>query len=258
MSSSSNDSGLQDRKVPGSSLEPNPENNSSLTHQKQDAENYQEQEIENYRDQDDLTRLQRWRRKLFWDDPLDDQELQPHLDENLVKKKEIWGFMLFGVGYYTYANTCQSLLLPILIQGVATGAARLESNYNIMCPADDSDIPPGDRCLIPFGWIRVTPTSYVLLTNVVLTWCAVAFSLGISAVADHGRRSKKLTLFFTAMLCFISCFMFMGALWSSMWWFCGLLYVLGKHPPLSPSPPLPIVVQDRKGCKILTAIFFLL
>lgn len=234
MLSNSDDNGLAERKVPGSSLGPNTDHHSSL----------KKQEIGS--NTDNLTRLQRWRRSLFWDDPRDDQDLQPNLEETLVRKKEIWGFMLFGVGYYTYANTCQSLLLPILIQGVARGAARLESNWNIMCPEDDADIPSGDRCLVPFGWIRVTPTSYVLLTNVVLTWCAVAFSLGVSAVADHGRRSKKMTLFFTGVLCFISCFMFMGAQWSGMWWFCGLLYVLGKYTPSSPLLVRPFQLPGKK------------
>lgn len=176
-----------------------------------------------------LTRFRRIRRKLFWDDPQDTDDLQPHINEPLVSKKEMWGFMLFGVGFYTYNNTCQSLLLPILMQGVARGASHLESNRGIPCPDDDSDIPAGDRCLVPFGWIRVTPTSYVLLVGVLLTWCSIAVSLGVSAVADHGRRAKKMTLFATWTLCAINAFMFMGALWPSIWWFCGLNYVVGKR-----------------------------
>jgi UMF1 family MFS transporter len=74
----------------------------------------------------------------------------------------------------------------------------------------------------------VTPTSYVLLVGVLLTWTSIVCSLGVSAVADHGRRAKKLTLFFTAMLCLINSLIFMGALWPGIWWFCGLNYVLGK------------------------------
>jgi UMF1 family MFS transporter len=232
MTSNSIESGFTDGKVlPGPSVES--EHHSSLHKDKDnDITAHQHNGNNNHGEEDNLmhlTRRQRLHRKLFWDDPRDEQELQPQVEEKLVKKKEIWGFLLFGFGYYTYNNTCQSLLLPILIQGVARGAAHLESNWDIMCPAEDSDIPAGDRCLVPFGWIRVTTTSYVLLTNVVLTWCAVVCSLGVSAVADHGRRSKKLTLFFTAMMCFISCFMFMGALWPSIWWFCGLNFVIGKQ-----------------------------
>lgn len=231
MTSNSIESGFADRKVLAGPTVGSEHHSSFQKDKDKDNTEHQHNGDNKHGEEDDLrhlTRRQRLRRKLFWDDPRDEQELQPQVEEKLVKKKEIWGFLLFGFGYYTYNNTCQSLLLPILIQGVARGAAHLESNWDIMCPAEDSDIPAGDRCLVPFGWIRVTTTSYVLLTNVVLTWCAVICSLSVSAVADHGRRSKKLTLFFTAMMCFISCFMFMGALWSSIWWFCGLNFVIGK------------------------------
>ncbi|KAG0042565.1 Autophagy protein 22 [Gryganskiella cystojenkinii] len=184
------------------------------------------------RDRDDdphkgLNGLKRIRHKLFWNDPRDELELQPHIGEPLVRKSEIWGFFLFGFGYYTYNNICQSLLFPILMQGSAMAASHLESDHSIPCPDDSANIPLGDRCVVPFGWIQVTPTSYTLLVSVVLTWCGVVISLGVSAIADHGRRSKKMTLFFTFMMCFITCFVFVGVLWPSIWWFTSVNYVLG-------------------------------
>ncbi|KAF9185635.1 Autophagy protein 22 [Haplosporangium sp. Z 767] len=175
-----------------------------------------------------LPRLQKLRHRLFYDDPTDDTTLQPHIQERLTKKSELWAFFLFGFGYYTWANVCASLLLPILVQGIARGAAHLESNPSIVCPENDSDIPKGDRCLVPFGWIRVAPTSYVLLTNVAIVWCTIFVTLGVSAVADHGRVSKKIMLFFCTSLSATACLIFLGALIPDIWWFSGLTFVIGK------------------------------
>ncbi|KAF9346271.1 Autophagy protein 22 [Mortierella sp. NVP85] len=172
------------------------------------------------------SRLQRLRHRLFYDDPSDETTLQPHLQEPLVKKAELWGFFLFGFGYYAWPNVCASLLLPIFIQGIARGASRLESDPSIVCPDKDDDIPHGDRCLVPFGWVRVTPTSYVLLLNVLAVWCTIFVTLGVSALADHGRVSRRIMLAFSTFLCVVACLFFVGALKQEVWWFSGVTFVI--------------------------------
>ncbi|KAG0050372.1 hypothetical protein BGZ83_004837, partial [Gryganskiella cystojenkinii] len=131
---------LTDRKIPGSTLDIE---RSSIQKDQQHTNGATDSAVSDTRH--GLTRVQRIRHKLFWNDPQDEIDLQPHVDEPLVKKKELWGFFLFGFGYYTYNNTCQSLLLPILIQGVAMGASHLESDHSIPCPEDPSTVPDGDR-----------------------------------------------------------------------------------------------------------------
>ncbi|KAF9912259.1 Autophagy protein 22 [Linnemannia zychae] len=169
-----------------------------------------------------LSRMGRLRRRLFQNDPEDELALQPHIEEKLTKKSELWAFFLFGFGYYSWANSCASLLLPILVQGVARNASHLESDPSIPCPETD---PENDRCLVPFGWLNVTPTSYVLLTNVVTVWCTIFLTLGVSALADHGRISKRIMLFTSTLLCVIACFIFLGALKPEIWWLSALLFV---------------------------------
>ncbi|KAF9409870.1 Autophagy protein 22 [Podila epigama] len=164
------------------------------------------------------TRLGRLRKRLFYNDPNDEIELQPHDSERLTRKSEVWGFFAFGFGFYAYANVCTSLLVPILTQQVARNAAHLSSNPDVPCPESDNDIPPGDRCLVPFGWIMVAPTSYVLLTVVLSTWLTIAFSLGTSALADHGRVSRILMVAFCSMQCFIASLFFIGVLEPKIWW----------------------------------------
>ncbi|KAF9919886.1 Autophagy protein 22 [Linnemannia zychae] len=163
------------------------------------------------------------RRRLFYNDPQDDITLQPHIDEKLTKKSELWSYFLFAFGFYSWSNSCASLLLPILVQGIARNASYLESDPTIPCP--DAE-PEGDRCLVPWGWIRVTPTSYVLLTNVVTLWCTIFISLGTSALADHGRVSKRIMLFTSTSLCVIACFIFLGVLEPEIWWITTFFYAL--------------------------------
>jgi MFS-type transporter involved in bile tolerance (Atg22 family) len=171
------------------------------------------------------TTMGRLLRRLFYNDPNDELTLQPHMDEKLTKKSELWAFFLFGFGYYSWANSCASLLLPILVQGVARRASHLESDPSVPCPDTD---PENDRCLVPFGWINVTPTSYVLLTNVLTVWCTIVVTLGVSALADHGRISKRIMLVTSTMLCVIACFIFLGALEPSIWWLSAFLFLLSK------------------------------
>ncbi|KAI1296062.1 Autophagy protein 22 [Mortierella claussenii] len=174
-----------------------------------------------------LSKWQRLQRRLFYNNPADDSDLQPHIHQKLVKKSELWGFFFFGFGYYSWANVCVSLLLPILVQGVARAASHLESNPSTACPDADADIPDGDRCLVPFGWIRVTPTSYVLLLNVVTVWCTIVVTLGVSALADHGRVSSKIMVVFCIALAATACLFFISPLKPDVWWFCGLTFVVG-------------------------------
>ncbi|KAG0057848.1 Autophagy protein 22 [Gryganskiella cystojenkinii] len=173
-------------------------------------------------------RLHNLRKRLFYDDPNDELELQPHIPERLVKKSELWAFFLFGFGYFAWANTTGSIFQPLLIQQVARTASHLKSDLSIPCPAKDTDIPAGDKCVVPFGFIQgIEPTSYALLINVVAVWCTIFVSLGTSAFADHGRSSRKLMLTFCTLLALSTAFMFIGPLKPEVWWVSGLLMVIG-------------------------------
>ncbi|KAG0336623.1 Autophagy protein 22 [Podila humilis] len=174
-----------------------------------------------------LSTLQRFKKYVLYDDPQDNVDLQPHLTERLVKKKELWAFFLFGFGYFAWSNTTGALFQPLLVQQVARGASHLSSDPTKPCPSQPSDIAPGDRCLVPFGWVLVEPTSYTLLINVVAVWCTIAVSLGTSAFADHGRSSRKLMLSFCSLLAVTTSFMFIGPLKPDLWWISGLLMVIG-------------------------------
>ncbi|KAF9922058.1 Autophagy protein 22 [Linnemannia zychae] len=172
--------------------------------------------------------LQRLRRRLLKDDSKELEELQPHILERLVTKKELWGFFLFGFGYFAWSNTTGSLFQPLLVQQVARSASRLSTDHTLPCPEKDEDIPVGARCLVPFGFVHVEPTSYVLLVNVVSVWCTIVVSLGTSAFADHGRSSKKLMITFCTLLAVTTTFMFIAPLKPDVWWLAGLLMVIGN------------------------------
>lgn len=172
--------------------------------------------------------LRRLRHRLVDDNPEDAVQLQPHIRERLTKKKELWAFFLFAFGYFAWSNTTGSLFQPLLVQQVARNASRLSSNSSLPCPESDDLIPEGERCLVPFGFVRVEPTSYVLLINVVSVWCTIIVSLGTSAFADHGRSSKKLMMTFCTLLAVTTTFMFIAPLKPDIWWLAGLLMVIGK------------------------------
>ncbi|KAF9925030.1 Autophagy protein 22 [Mortierella alpina] len=172
------------------------------------------------------SRLQRLRAHLFENDVSEETELQPHIQERLVKKSELWAFFLLGFGYLAMSNTATAIFQPLMVQQVARTASHLKLNPTIACPALDADIPLGDKCVVPLGFMKVEPTSYALLVNVVAVWCTTVVSLGTSAFADHGRVSKKLLMFFCSMLAIATSFMFIGPLIPELWWVSGFLMVI--------------------------------
>ncbi|KAF9969641.1 Autophagy protein 22 [Actinomortierella ambigua] len=169
-----------------------------------------------------LSWTQRVKARLFDDDEEELEQLQPFISQRLTRKSEIWGYILFAFGYFGWANTTSSIIQPLLIQGLALSASKLASDHSIPCPSKTTE-----KCVVPFGWIWVDPTSYALLISVVAVWCSVVMSLGTSAWADHGRHSNKLMLLFCFLLASLTCFMFIGALRRDLWWISGLLTVLG-------------------------------
>ncbi|KAF9929083.1 Autophagy protein 22 [Linnemannia zychae] len=173
------------------------------------------------------SRIRRLRHRLFVDNPEDLISLQFHLGEQLTKKKEIWAFFPLAFGYVAWSNTASSLFQPLLVQQVARNASRLASNPSLPCPEDDTLISNGDRCLESFGFSRVEPTSYVLLLNAVSVLCTIIVSLGTSALADHGRSSKKLLLCFCTLFAVTTAFMVIAPLKTELWWLAGLLMVIG-------------------------------
>ncbi|KAF9426793.1 Autophagy protein 22 [Entomortierella beljakovae] len=96
----------------------------------------------------------------------------------------------------------------------------------IPCPKHEEDIPQGDKCVARFGFIYVEPTSYALLINVVTVWCTIVVSLGTSALADHGRSSKKFMMTFCTLLALTTSVVFIGPLKPEVWWVSGLLVVI--------------------------------
>ncbi|KAG0243076.1 Autophagy protein 22 [Actinomortierella wolfii] len=172
-----------------------------------------------------LKRPSWWKRtkaKLFQDDEEELARLQPYISQRLTRKSEFWGYILFGFGFFGWSNTTGSIFQPLMIQGLALGASKLASDHSVPCPRNSTE-----KCVVPFGWIWVDPTSYALLINVVAVWCSIIVSLGTSAWADHGRHSRRLMLTFCFLLAFLTCFMFVGALNRELWWLPGLLMVLG-------------------------------
>ncbi|KAG0367288.1 autophagy-related protein 22-like protein [Gamsiella multidivaricata] len=171
--------------------------------------------------------ISRLKKHLLHDDPNDAITLQPYIQERLTKKAELWAFFLFGFGYFGWSNTTGALFQPLLVQQVARGASHLSSDLITPCPSKDAEIPVGDKCVVPFGFIYVEPTSYTLLINVVSVWCTIVVSLGTSAFADHGRSSRKLMMTFCLLLAVTTAFMFIGPLKPEVWWISGFLMVVG-------------------------------
>ncbi|KAF9969643.1 Autophagy protein 22 [Actinomortierella ambigua] len=167
------------------------------------------------------SRWARFKRWIFEDDKAELAALQPHVSLQLTLKKELWAYFLFGFGYYSWANTTNSVFLPLVVQGLAMDAAVFDHDHSVKC----ADAPEGARCVVPFGWLWVTPTSYTLLLSVVSVLCTIVLTLGISAHADHGRISNRLMMTFCSGLCVFTALQFVGNLRPDTWWVSALFMV---------------------------------
>ncbi|KAF9977864.1 Autophagy protein 22 [Actinomortierella ambigua] len=173
------------------------------------------------------SRLKSW---LFQDDIEALEELQPYVTEKLVRKRELAGYFALGFGYDAWSSSVTAVFMPLVLQALATSASRLATDHSVACSQknDVSITGSSEKCVVPFGWIWVEPTSYALLINVISVWCSMVLSFGTSAWADHGRLSVRLLVLFCFGMTLATALTFVATLQPSWWWVAGLLSVIGS------------------------------
>ncbi|KAG0210585.1 Autophagy protein 22 [Mortierella sp. GBA30] len=130
-----------------------------------------------------------------------------------VKKSELWAWYIQGATYCGYGWVASALLVPILIQDMASMAGVQASDHTIPC---DTQVP-SFTCVTPFLGKYLDPGTISLYISSLSSVLSFFTSLSISAIADHGSYRKKLLIAFSILGCINACAFFVMQKPSLFW-----------------------------------------
>ncbi|KAF9110228.1 Autophagy protein 22 [Mortierella sp. AM989] len=108
------------------------------------------------------------------------QQLKPPVKP--LKKSELWAWYIQNGTYCGYGWVASSLMIPLLIQDMASKAGVEASNHSIPC----NTTVPGFKCVTPILGHYLEPGTISLYISSLSSVLSFFVSLSISAVADHG------------------------------------------------------------------------
>lgn len=139
-----------------------------------------------------------------------------------LRRSELWAWYIQNATYCGYGWLAAPLMVPILIQDMASRAGVEASNHSIPC----NTTIPGFNCVTPILGYYLEPGTISLYISSLSSILSFFCSLSISAVADHGSYRKSLLIAFSALGCINSLAYFLFQV-PSLFWIGAILSPLG-------------------------------
>ncbi|GJJ72775.1 MFS transporter, UMF1 family [Entomortierella parvispora] len=148
------------------------------------------------------------------------QNLQPPVPP--LKNTEVWAWYIQNATYCGFGWVASSLMVPLLIQDMASKAGFEASNITIPC----NTTAPHFKCVTPVFGHYLEPGTISLYISSLSSILSFFMSLSISAVADHGSYRKSLMIVMSILGCIVSvCFLLIQK--PSLFWLGAILSPLG-------------------------------
>ncbi|KAF9931848.1 Autophagy protein 22 [Linnemannia zychae] len=147
---------------------------------------------------------------------VDKQNVQP------LKRTEVWAWYVQGATFCGYGWISAWMLVPVLIQDMASKYGVEVSDHSIPC---DTAVP-GFKCVTKILGYYVDPGAFSLYISSIGSILSFFCSLSISAVADHGPYRKKLLIAFSAIGC-LACLLFFTVQSPKDYWIASVLSPIG-------------------------------
>ncbi|KAF9364959.1 Autophagy protein 22 [Mortierella sp. NVP85] len=159
----------------------------------------------------------------FTDLDLKDGEKQNHRPPvEPLKKSELWAWYIQNATYCGYGWVAGPLMVPLLIQDMASKVGVEASNHAIPC----NTTVPGFKCVTPMFGYYMDPGTISLYISSLSSILSFLGSLSISAVADHGSYRKSLLIAFSALGCMTTLAYFVLEV-PSLFWVGAIISPLG-------------------------------
>ncbi|KAF9356710.1 Autophagy protein 22 [Mortierella sp. AD094] len=140
----------------------------------------------------------------------------------LLKKSELWAWYIQNGTYCGYGWVAAALMVPLLIQDMASKAGVEASNHSIPC----NTTVPGFKCVTLVMGRYLEPGTISLYISSLSSILSFFMSLSISAVADHGSYRKILLIAFSVLGCINAlCYFIIQS--PSLFWVAAILSPLG-------------------------------
>lgn len=163
-------------------------------------------------------------RQYLKDDPLDMPPL-PIKSETIEKSqppvttRELRGWYGYGFASEPYSVVAVSLFIPIILQGLASGAG-FQLDHKTPCDAKSA-------CEIGiFGW-WIDTSSFPLYVISLSVFVQALLFISLGALADHGNMRKTFLLFF-ALLGSVASILFVAVISPSLYWLAAILTIVSN------------------------------
>ncbi|KAK3837125.1 MAG: autophagy-related protein 22-like protein [Linnemannia elongata] len=151
------------------------------------------------------------------------EEMQtPQQTVQPLKRTEVWAWYIQGSTYCGYGWISAFLLVPVLIQDMASKYGVEASDHSIPC---DTTVA-GFKCVTNVFGHYVDPGAFSLYISSLGSILSFFVSLSISAVADHGSYRKSLLITFSAIGC-LACLLFFTVQSPKHYWIAAVLSPIG-------------------------------
>ncbi|KAG0203490.1 Autophagy protein 22 [Mortierella sp. GBA30] len=145
------------------------------------------------------------------------------VDQKVLTKREIQGWLAYAVAAEPYSVVCISALAPIVLEALASGYGRQHDNRDLPCDTNLTDY----KCVVKVGSLWLDTASFSLYCISVSVFLQAFVFISMGALADHGTRRKTFLLTF-AFLGSISTILFAAIRTMSLYWFAGVLVIISN------------------------------
>ncbi|KAG0258422.1 Autophagy protein 22 [Mortierella polycephala] len=139
-----------------------------------------------------------------------------------LKKSEVWAWYIQNATYCGYGWVASTLLIPLLIQDMASKAGVEASDHSIPCDTTVANF----KCVTSVLGQYLEPGTISLYISSLSSILSFFISLSISAVADHGSYRKSFLIAFSVLGC-INALAFFSIQSPSLFWIGAILSPLG-------------------------------
>ncbi|KAF9995407.1 Autophagy protein 22 [Entomortierella chlamydospora] len=158
-----------------------------------------------------------------FDGIVDVEQSTTDVDQPVLTKRQIQGWLAYAAAAEPYSVVCISSLLPIVLEALASGYGRQTDNRDLPCDTDIANY----KCVVKVGSLWLDTASFSLYCVSVSVFLQAIVFISMGALGDHGTRRKTFLLAF-AFIGSIFTILFAAIRSASLFWLAGVFVIISN------------------------------
>ncbi|KAF9398294.1 Autophagy protein 22 [Mortierella sp. AD011] len=158
-----------------------------------------------------------------FDGIIDVEQSATDVDQPVLTKRQIQGWLAYAAAAEPYSVVCISSLLPIVLEALASGYGHQTDNRDLPCDTDIANY----KCVVKVGSLWLDTASFSLYCVSVSVFLQALVFISMGALGDHGTRRKTFLLAF-AFIGSIFTILFVAIRSASLFWLAGVFVMISN------------------------------